>query len=162
MILPQLGKRLSSQVRMFASGDHVFVKNFSGSPKWIPGKVMQRTGTTNYVVELSQGGLVHRHINQMIARRDGGDKVSLDDEECQILDTAINAPSAPQVSAAAESLDEDADQTKLDQQPPRAMVEGTIVTGDNPLMTEEQPPVLRSSVRIRRPPARFRDDSKPD
>ena len=40
------------KVRLFSVGDAVFVKNFSGSPKWIPGRVIANRGPLSLVIQL--------------------------------------------------------------------------------------------------------------
>ena len=54
----------------FAVGDLVYAQNFSPSvsSKWIPGTVVQVTGPLSYRIELSEGGTVRRHVDNVRKR----------------------------------------------------------------------------------------------
>ncbi len=51
--------------RQLSVGDDVYTKNFSSGPTWIPGKVQKRTGPLSYIIELGNGQVVRRHIDQV-------------------------------------------------------------------------------------------------
>ena len=41
-------------------------KNLQGEPKWLAGKVIERTGPVSYRVEV-RGKIRHRHVDQLLA-----------------------------------------------------------------------------------------------
>ena len=48
-------------------GDQVFVKNFSGNRRWLPGEIMKKTGPVSFHVRL-EDGRVRRHQDQIRIR----------------------------------------------------------------------------------------------
>jgi transposase InsO family protein len=156
--VPQLQKKLSGRVRAFEVGELVLVKNFGRGPKWMPGSVMERTGSTNYTVELSHGGLAHRHINQMVSRNAGanddpdGAAVSADSE------LSMRQPDPPtsipdEIAEAEEMIPGQDVPNELHRT--FAASEDAAVNIESPESPQAQ--VLRRSVRSRKLPSRFQD-----
>ena len=56
--------------RKFNVGDPVYVKNFAGGPKWLPGTVVKSRGQLHYEVRLSDDRLCNRHIDHVRRRED--------------------------------------------------------------------------------------------
>lgn len=55
--------------RSFSVGDLVFSEDFTkSSVAWVPGKVIQVTGPLSYVIELTSGTTVRRHIDSVRRR----------------------------------------------------------------------------------------------
>ena len=59
------------RTRTFEIGDKVLVTNFRGEGRWLPGVVVEIKGTTNYEVQLEDGRVAHRHVDQMVSYRQG-------------------------------------------------------------------------------------------
>ena len=61
----------------FAEGDLVYAENFSTNrdKKWLPGKVIMVTGPLSYVIELSDGNTVRRHVDHIKTRENSHDEV---------------------------------------------------------------------------------------
>lgn len=57
-----------ADVRNYTVGDLVYIKNFSVGPKWLPGVVMQVTGPLSYMIRLSDGRLLKRHVDHVLPR----------------------------------------------------------------------------------------------
>ena len=58
-----------TETKSFAEDDPVWVKNFSGKEKWLAGIIVKRVGKVNYhVVVCGENKILHRHVNQLIAR----------------------------------------------------------------------------------------------
>ena len=57
------------QHRQFTKEDLVHVKNFSNNsgPKWLPSKVDKVTGPLSYVIELTNGNKICRHVDHVKA-----------------------------------------------------------------------------------------------
>jgi transposase InsO family protein len=55
--------------RMFYAGDSVWVVNFQGSPKWMPGVLENKTGPVSFSVRLPDGRLWRRHVDHIRCRR---------------------------------------------------------------------------------------------
>ena len=63
--------------RQFVEGDLVYAENFSATSdiKWFPGKVTKITKPLSYVIELSDGNTVRRHVDHIKARENDQDDV---------------------------------------------------------------------------------------
>ena len=56
-----------AHTRKLESADPVWIRNYSGKPKWIAGKVISKTGPVSYKVKV-QGQVQQRHIDQLKKR----------------------------------------------------------------------------------------------
>lgn len=54
-----------SAERELITGDSVWLRQYSGGDRWLPGKVIERLGTTDYKVMEDSGRESHRHIDQI-------------------------------------------------------------------------------------------------
>ena len=56
------------ETRHFDVGENVLTLDFSThrSNKWEPGQVVKKLGSTNYQIRLTNGDVVHRHIDQIV------------------------------------------------------------------------------------------------
>ena len=63
----QQGSLMTRSARMFENGQEVLVVNFGGTPRWLPGVVVEVLGTTNFDIQLRDGRIVHRHVDQMVS-----------------------------------------------------------------------------------------------
>mgnify|MGYP003482143964 CR=1 FL=1 len=54
--------------RTFSLGDRVYVYDFHNPHKWIPGIVVELTGSLSYKVRLQDGVVVRRHVNHIRSR----------------------------------------------------------------------------------------------
>ncbi|XP_060542433.1 uncharacterized protein LOC132710425 [Pantherophis guttatus] len=68
---PEVTATASRPLRAFSNGDSVFALNFNGSPKWLKGKIASTTGPKSYTVELEDGQVCRRHIDQLRKRWGG-------------------------------------------------------------------------------------------
>ncbi len=70
----------SHHPRAFEIGDDVLVTNYRGEGRWLPGIVVEIKGSTNYEVQLVDGRVVHRHVDQIVGyQRPAGQNRSYDD-----------------------------------------------------------------------------------
>ena len=53
------------KARAFTPGTRVLARLYIGSDKWIPGTVIQQLGPVTYTVQISNGRIVKRHVNQL-------------------------------------------------------------------------------------------------
>lgn len=51
--------------RTFSIGDMVFIRNYLSGPKWLPATVIEITGPVSYVMELLDGRIARRHVDQI-------------------------------------------------------------------------------------------------
>ena len=78
LLVPDIGERvrkrqnlqkhsrdLHAKDQQFQENDPVMAKNFSQGPPWITGKIMSKAGTATFLVELSDGRVIHRHCDQL-------------------------------------------------------------------------------------------------
>ena len=68
-----------SRTRAFEIGDDVLITNFRGEGRWLPGVVVEIKGATNYEVQLEDGRVAHRHVDQMVSYRQGVESCSPED-----------------------------------------------------------------------------------
>ncbi|KAL4719639.1 hypothetical protein ACJJTC_008654 [Scirpophaga incertulas] len=62
-------KDLGTEVdRSFESGSEVWIRQYRSGDKWLPGKVVEKLGTTDYKVLDSVGKEAHRHVDQLRRR----------------------------------------------------------------------------------------------
>ena len=54
--------------RAFQIGDIVYIQNFVGSPTWLEGIILDRTGPVSFKVRLSDGHIQKRHIDLLRIR----------------------------------------------------------------------------------------------
>ena len=84
---------------LFKVGDAVFVKNFNGSPKWIPGQVIANRGPLSLVIQQDNGTKVNRHVDH-VRVWEHDHKAGLDKEEeadCDILPPPESSEQVPEV-----------------------------------------------------------------
>jgi len=65
--------------RQFCTGDSVFVKNFGRGLEWLPGVVDLIKGPVTYVVKLTDGRVVKRHVDHIRIRTSEQSSVTHDD-----------------------------------------------------------------------------------
>ena len=66
----QMKKRhdVHSKLNDFVCGDPVYVYNFIGTPKWLPGVIEEKSGPVSYSVQLEDGRTWHRHADHIRQR----------------------------------------------------------------------------------------------
>ena len=69
--MPRLHKKSTmhdahSKVRQFDQGDHVLVRNYVGTPRWLPGHITLVLGPVSYQVTLDDGRQWRRHQYQQL------------------------------------------------------------------------------------------------
>ena len=78
LLVPDIGERvrkrqnlqkhsrdLHAKDRQFQESDPVMAKNFTQGPLWITGKIVRKSGTATFLVELSDGRVIRRHADQL-------------------------------------------------------------------------------------------------
>ena len=123
--------------RSFNVGDHVWARNYSRGPKWLSGVISGIRGPVSVWVELSDGGKVKRHYDQIRAR-----VAPIEMEEAPTTVTQDNNTWSDFVPAVEPDLQPAAEP---EPQPP-------------PLHAPADGPELRRSGRTRRPPVRFNEE----
>lgn len=133
-------------LRKFKKDDSVFVESFSrNKPRWIPGIVVQVSGSLSYQVKLEDGTVVKRHVDHVRSRYD---QPTAEVRQPKWIEVSLG-PTMPE------------EESTTDETP--TLVTGTSrTTGeDNPTEssgeTETEPVVQppRRSTRVRHPPDRF-------
>ena len=79
----QFQQKLSHDVRckdrQFSIGDSVFTKNFGQGPQWLPGVIDEMKGPVTYLVRLTGGQVVKRHVDHIRVHTSEQTNVSHDD-----------------------------------------------------------------------------------
>ena len=57
-----------SRARAFQVGDRVYARNFLGSPVWMEGTILDKTGPVSFRIRLSDGCIWKRHIDHVRIR----------------------------------------------------------------------------------------------
>ena len=144
----------SKPVRTFVVGDTVFAENFSGTrPKWLSGTIAVITGPLSYVVRLSEGATVRRHVDS-IRRRDNAPMDSSSLEFPLSVPLSIQSPSSSRnpvlISPSTENV---STPIEVDVLPP--LIDPAQMHLDSSV-TIPQPSQLRRSTRARQPPDRYK------
>ena len=58
-----------SKLREFKVGDDVHIRNFRGTPLWIPGVIVKYRCPVSYCVKLNNGIVVRRHVDHVKSRK---------------------------------------------------------------------------------------------
>ena len=82
----------TASIRTFSEGEAVYARNFSQGEKWIPGRILKRTGPLSFRIQLEQGQIVWRRHQDQIRKRYDIEPLTM----CQ--DYRENSPDIPSVS----------------------------------------------------------------
>ena len=133
-----LGKA-DRKCRDFVKGDQVYAKNFSSGSKWLTGRIVNVTGPVSYVIELSNGRLIRRHVDHI--------RMKLDFE---IPDVPIVPTLQPNDVPSAIPIIPDIEETPADNVEDRTINSDVIESPHDSNEVE-----LRKSTRERYKPARY-------
>ena len=122
-----------SRARAFQVGDRVYARNFLGSPVWMEGTILDKTGPVSFRIWLSDGRIWKRHI----------DHVRIRYPEDSI------APNVPEALAGPEQFNA---RETADTQTSQGQSSSEIVPQVSNSSQSQQP---RRSGRIRHPPERL-------
>ena len=117
--------------RTVAVGETVFVQDL---PSWTPGVVKEKRGPQSYLIELSNGCMVRRHIDHLRHC-----EFMSEDSEAVVEHDDLDATMFP--SGTGESLEDGVDHSPVEQ--------------SHPTQVEQQVAEPRRSTRVRNPPVRF-------
>ena len=80
----------SKLLRTFDVGDNVYAEDFRArGSRWIPGIVKKRTGPLSYIIELHDGHLFRRHVDNV--RKRVADTESQDSTNTTIVDSTLTS-----------------------------------------------------------------------
>lgn len=68
---PETNKEHPQPSRVFLEGSFVYAQNFAQGPRWVPGIVAEITGPCSYRVQLEDGRMWRRHVDQLRNRVTG-------------------------------------------------------------------------------------------
>ena len=77
--------KIMRKSRLFSKGDGVYVKNFSSGPKWLSGQVSESTGPVSYVILLTDGRSLRRHVDHIRRKMDIDDSYELPDTGTEMV-----------------------------------------------------------------------------
>ena len=150
----------SKPLRNFVVGDTVFAENFTGTlPKWLSGVIAEVTGPLSYVVKLSDGATVRRHVDA-IRRRDCSPTDSSEDSPAPVVPLSValsTQPAAPTVPPPPVPPDDHVppppavppvSTTPATRVPPTRTTTRTAITTGTTSTTQ---PSVRRSTRSRKP-----------
>ncbi len=86
------GHNVHTRPRSFVVGDTVSIKNIPGKqPPWIPGQVTDKLGVCSYKVQLEDGRVVRRHVDD-VNRRHSAEQANAGDDPWEMFPS----PQAPE------------------------------------------------------------------
>ena len=165
--------------RSFSAGDCVYVRNYGDGPRWLPGRVVQTEGSVLYRVQLNDGRVQRRHIDQLRSRiADSADSTPQPDLELdgelpmgnsQLTDqeTVTNSqdPSpdvstgttdVPELDVSAEARSAESRSGTDELVPNTDPSQEVIPSEESPgPPSESLPTTVRRSTRVRQPPLRY-------
>ena len=114
---------LHSKTRYFEVGEAVYVHDYSGKHKWIPGHVSSSVGNVSYDVALFDGRVIRHNIDQIRQRLENGDitmplvqtKIPLSEDVASL--TPYNAQSTKTSPNAQKSTPEESQEFEDDTSP---------------------------------------------
>jgi hypothetical protein len=146
--------------REFNVRELVYARNYSPGPRWLPGEIVEKQGSTLYLVLLTDGRRVRKHADQLITRAkpaktahaEGNESTGL--EECDPVEYPIVVVPTETVSNPGTG-----DQTLSPDPAPELDVDLTSSSADNTGAETEnfEPLEVRRSSRARQPPTRYGD-----
>lgn len=129
----------SVPVRTFSEGDPVFVENFpSHNPKWIAGVVQEVKGPLSYLVQLTGGRCVRRHVDSVRAR-ETIETPPPDSNWPMVSSDDTSEPTMQPMGTETRSTDD------------RAVANAAMPPVDEPTVVPTNPPGVRTSGRVRVP-----------
>lgn len=129
---------VTKEPRRFKVGQAVYVRNYSEGNRWVPAWVVEISGPVSYKVQIEDGTVWRRHVNQMIARQVANVPLPSNSE---VLPSFVNLENDITTEESPEEEDEDFESASES-------------LNGSPLVSPE--PVLRPQ-RERRPPRYLED-----
>ena len=83
------------KLREFNIGENVYIRNFRGTPLWIPGVVDRYRGPVSYSVKLTDGTIVRRHVDHVRARQSSDDIADVEDDFYSLSDNPVSVEELP-------------------------------------------------------------------
>ncbi|XP_046373937.2 uncharacterized protein K02A2.6-like [Haliotis rufescens] len=145
-----------TKCRAFQVNDSVWVKNFASGPKWISGQVDSVTGPLSYIIKLTDGRLVRRHVDHVrrrmslsSPRRDVIERsdTPLESQSSRRKEYESDLPDTSQVDSHEESIQGDVSSVPDMSEPGE----------ETPVVTSPVAPILRRSTRVKQQPSYLRD-----
>lgn len=94
-------KNTTQKLRSFEIGDLVYFRNYNPiGPKWLQGKVHDCTGPVSYTVQLPNGNIIKRHVDQLRRRIENAE----DDQNKQIVDKPQTQSNQPRIPVPAQII----------------------------------------------------------
>ena len=89
-------------MREFNIGDAVYVKNFIGTPAWLPGVIEKCHDPLSYLVKLQNNEMVRHHVNHVKIRMSNNDvtNISDSDDDFLLIGGQLNSPAVEQTDTA--------------------------------------------------------------
>lgn len=151
------GHDVHSRLREFSVGDNVYARNYGQGPLWLPGKVIDVSGSVSYLILLEDGRRAHRHVDQLKSRR-SGEPITTSQARAvseQVLeDFEVGTRNEPEHSQVCQDADRTATPPPEDSDTSAVQVEAAESRTENVEPTVQSP---RRSTRVRHPPIRYGD-----
>ena len=165
------GHDVRTKPREFKVGELVYARNYGQGPKWLPGEIVEKQGSTLYTVLLTDGRRVRKHTDQLMtrvkpAKQDRAESdVKNGPEECDPVEypTVVSPTepvSSPETGDQVESQDTLPETEMLSPNPESEQNSDPTTSGSSdtePEQEQSESPELRRSSRSRQPPMRYGD-----
>ena len=165
------GHDVRTKLREFKVGELVYAQNYGQGPKWLPGEIVEKQGSTLYTVLLTDGRRVRKHTDQLMtqvkpAKQDRAESDAKNGpEECDPVEyPTVVSPSEPVSNPETGDQVESQDtlpETEMLSPDPESEQNSDPTTSDSsdtgPEQEQSESPELRRSSRFRQPPMRYGD-----
>ena len=145
----------TASIRTFSEGEAVYARNFSQGEKWIPGRILKRTGPLSFRIQLEQGQIVWRRHQDQIRKCYDVEPLTMCQDYCE------NSPEIPSVSDEECLRDPNMRPIETSNPPTEPTTIPTVAISEatSPVVLhspiKEDTVVCRYPQRLRRPPDRL-------
>ncbi len=91
---------LHAKARKYSVGDAVYAWNYAGGPTWLEGMVVETRGPLSFCIELREGRIIRRHVDQIRANATKIDGPN--SEPCEVEVDAAELMPSPSAEVAKE------------------------------------------------------------
>ena len=153
--------------RTVGVGDNVYARNYREGLRWLPGRVVQMEGAVLAQVQLPDGHILRRHVDQLRPRSADPEDLGVTESKNPEGEDGLEAivPNSSQTSTEQPESQQDSEATRRDEgeEVPNELASESTDTSNQDRMTHDQENIasqgeqrtVRRSSRTRHPPERY-------
>ncbi|XP_066543051.1 uncharacterized protein mlphb [Hoplias malabaricus] len=133
----------NSRWRSFSPGDDVYFRNYGYGPKWVPAIIKMNTGPVSYKVQLGDGCIVRRHVDQI--QKQHAPRTETHTPNMTLEPVSLQIPTTPEVLPSGSAVS-----VSVGEEENKSAETGQVHPSfDQPEKRADQPLLLRRSERTR-------------